>query len=101
MSLFRKALLAICCLAMLQPALPSAAANGAKAVPLPEGGPKIRELYMTVIRDQDAQILALEKGTVDILSDLARPTDIDRLTANPSVELSLAQGFHGFFLGGL
>ena len=30
MSLFRKALLAICCLAMLQPALPSAAADVAK-----------------------------------------------------------------------
>jgi peptide/nickel transport system substrate-binding protein len=99
MSFFRKALLAICCLAILQPAVPSAAADGVKAVPLPEDGPKIRELYMTVIRDQDAQILALEKGTVDILSDLARPTDIERLTANPSVELSLAQGFHGFFLG--
>ena len=96
---FIRTILAMACCFSLFGGHPAAASDGTRPVPLPEGGPKIRELYMTVIRDQDAQILALEKGTVDILGDLARPTDIDRLTANPSVELSLAQGFHGFFLG--
>ncbi len=38
-------------------------------------------------------------GGVDILGDLHRPVDADALAKNPEVDLSLASGFHGFFLG--
>ena len=62
-------------------------------------GPKIKDLYMVIIRDPDAGILAAEKGDIDILGDIARPVDIDRLSVNDGIELSLASGFHGFFLG--
>ncbi len=62
-------------------------------------GPKVRELYMVIIRDPDAQVLAAEKGDIDILGDIIRPVDVDRLSRNPDLDLSLAQAFHGFFLG--
>ncbi len=41
-------------------------------------GPKIEELYLVIIRDPDAQLLALEKGQIDLLSDITRPVDIER-----------------------
>lgn len=62
-------------------------------------GPHIEELYMVIIRDPDAQVLALEKGDIDILGDITRPVDVEKLSRNENIDLSLAQAFHGFFLG--
>ena len=62
-------------------------------------GPHIEDLYMVIIRDPDAQVLALEKGDIDVLGDITRPVDVERLSRNKDIDLSLAQGFHGFFLG--
>lgn len=39
-----------------------------------------------------------ENGELDIVGDIARPADIDRLSADPNLEMSLARGFHAFFL---
>ncbi|GAB1487529.1 hypothetical protein MASR2M79_25950 [Aminivibrio sp.] len=63
------------------------------------GAPKIEDLYLVIIRDPDAQLLALQRAKVDILGDLHRPVDVEALSKNKGVELSLASGFHGFFLG--
>lgn len=62
-------------------------------------GPKIEELYMVIHRDPDSQILALERGKLDVLGDITRPVDIDRLAENERVELSISRGFHLFFMG--
>jgi peptide/nickel transport system substrate-binding protein len=61
-------------------------------------GPKMRDLYYVIIRDMDAQLLAMETGKVDVLSDLYRPADIKRLAESGTTELSLASSFHGFFI---
>ena len=61
-------------------------------------GPKLEELSMLIITNPDAQILAAEAGELDILSDIARPSDIDRLGADPKLKMSLARGMHAFFL---
>lgn len=61
-------------------------------------GPKIEELSMLIITNPDAQIMAAEAGELDILSDIARPSDIDRLSANKDLSMSLARGMHAFFL---
>jgi len=57
-------------------------------------GPKIRELYMVVVREPDAAILALERGKLDVLGDVTRPSDIRRISKNPGFGLTMAQGFH-------
>jgi len=62
-------------------------------------GPKIEDLYLVIIRDPDAQLLALEKDEIQMLTDIARPADIERLSQNASIQMSLAKGFHGFFFG--
>lgn len=67
--------------------------------PMEISGPKVKELYMVIIRDPDAQVLAVEKGDIDVLGDISRPVDVERLSRNPELDLSLAQAFHGFFLG--
>jgi len=61
-------------------------------------GPKIDKLCMLIIANDDAKVLAAEKGDIDIISDITRPSDIDRLSRNPKLQMSLARGFHAFFL---
>ena len=79
--------------------LSSPGCQGKDFVPSAIGPPEIEELYMVIIRDPDAQVLALEKGDIDILGDIHRPVDVERLSANEDIDLSLAQAFHAFFLG--
>lgn len=57
-------------------------------------GPKVRDLYLVVVRDPDAAILALERGKLDILGDVTRPSDIRRLSKDPRFSLSMAENFH-------
>lgn len=61
-------------------------------------GPRIDKLCLVIMTNTDAQILAAEKGELDIVGDITRPSDIDRLARNKNLELSLARGFHAFFL---
>lgn len=61
-------------------------------------GPRIDKLCMVIITNADSQLLAAEKGELDIVSDITRPSDIDRLSRDPGISMSLARGFHAFFL---
>ncbi|NLV81715.1 MAG: ABC transporter substrate-binding protein [Synergistaceae bacterium] len=61
-------------------------------------GPRIDKLCMVIIRNSDAQILAAQKGDIDIMGDMALPSDIDRLSRDSRLTMSLARGFHAFFL---
>jgi peptide/nickel transport system substrate-binding protein len=56
------------------------------------------DLYYVVIRDMDAQLLAMSTGRLDVLSDIYRPADIRRLAESGMADLSLASTFHGFFI---
>ena len=60
--------------------------------------PLVDELYMVILRDPDAQIIAIENNKIDVLGDLIRPIDIERLARSPNVELSIAPAFHIFYL---
>ena len=62
-------------------------------------GPHIKDLYMVIYRDPDSQMLALQKGELDVLGDIARPSDVDRLASNQEISLSISRGFHLFFMG--
>jgi len=62
-------------------------------------GPKASDLYMVIYRDPDSQILALQKGELDVLGDITRPVDVERLSKNEDVTLSISRGFHLFFMG--
>lgn len=66
---------------------------------LPTDLSTIEDLYCVIIKDNDAQLLALEGGKVDMLGDIARISDIRRLSDNEKIDLYLAEGFHAFFLG--
>ena len=61
-------------------------------------GPRIKKLCMVIITNSDSQVLAAEKGELDIVSDITRPSDIDRLSRDPGLSMSLARGFHAFFI---
>lgn len=61
-------------------------------------GPRMKDLYYPVIRDMDAQLLAMSTGKLDVLSDIYRPADIRRLSESGGVELSLAPTFHSFMI---
>lgn len=95
----KKALFALLLAASLSTMAAAPGASGSAFDPEAFAGPKVKELYLVIIRDPDAQLMALERGKADILGDIHRPVDVDALAKNPGVELSLASGFHGFFLG--
>ncbi|MDR1874984.1 MAG: ABC transporter substrate-binding protein [Synergistaceae bacterium] len=61
-------------------------------------GPKMKDLYYVVIRDTDAQLLAISAGRLDVLGDLYRASDIERLSRSGEMSLSAASGFHAFFI---
>ncbi|GHV50866.1 hypothetical protein FACS1894216_03830 [Synergistales bacterium] len=61
-------------------------------------GPKMKELYYITITDPDAAILAMSSGKLDVLGDVFRPSDIERLSSMNEVTLSLAPSFHEFLI---
>jgi peptide/nickel transport system substrate-binding protein len=61
-------------------------------------GPKMKDLYYVITRDMDAALLAMSTDKLDVLPDIYRPVDVDRLCADGDAELSMAASFHGFFL---
>jgi peptide/nickel transport system substrate-binding protein len=61
-------------------------------------GPKARDLYYVITRDMDAALLSMSSGKIDVLSDIYRPVDVERLEASGSVNLSVASSYHGFFV---
>jgi peptide/nickel transport system substrate-binding protein len=61
-------------------------------------GPRMKDLYYVITRDMDACLLAMSTGNLDVLSDIYRPADVERLEALGSADLSLASSFHGFYI---
>jgi len=61
-------------------------------------GPNIEKICMVIVTGADSQVLAAEKGDLDVLGDIARPSDINRLSEAKHLDLTLARGFHAFFL---
>jgi peptide/nickel transport system substrate-binding protein len=58
----------------------------------------MKDLYYVIIRDMDAQLLAMSSGRLDVLSDIYRPADVERLSKSGVADLSLAATFHGMFI---
>ena len=88
-----------CALLLLALSISPAAALTDKKIDISKlRGPKISELSMLIISNPDAQIMAAEAGELDIIGDIARPSDIDRLAKNKNLQMSIARGFHAFFL---
>lgn len=61
-------------------------------------GPHVDEILLPIIADDDAQLLALETGEIHILPGRANPTHLQRLEANPNVDVTVEPGFHMFYL---
>ena len=66
--------------------------------PMTVYGPRLDKICMVIIKNSDTQVLAAEKGEIDIVSDIVLPSDIDRLSRNTNFSMSLARGYHAFFL---
>ncbi len=87
----RAALLALLCASALR-------AREIDFDPETVAGPNIEKICMVIVTGADSQVLAAEKGEIDVLGDIARPSDIDRLSESPKLDMTLARGFHAFFL---
>lgn len=73
----------------------TALANGGEWGP---HGPYVDEILLPIIMDSEAQIIAIQRGDVDILPGLAQPSHISRLQADPNIDLTLDPGFHMFYM---
>lgn len=61
-------------------------------------GPQVDQMIMPIIKDSEAQLIAFNRGDIDVLPGLTRPADINMIKANPNVELTMNYGFHMFYL---
>ena len=60
--------------------------------------PRIDELTYFIIKNPDAQTMALASGSVDMLGDLTRPSDIELLSKRKNLKMTVAPMSHAFFL---
>lgn len=61
-------------------------------------GPHADEIIMPIIKEQEAQLIAMERGDIHVLGGLTRPAAIDRLKTNPNIDITMNYGFHMFYL---
>ncbi|MCR4427137.1 MAG: ABC transporter substrate-binding protein [Firmicutes bacterium] len=61
-------------------------------------GPKVDEIIMPIIKDQEAQRIAFERGDSVVLPGLTRPVDIDWVKTMPNADVTMTLGFHMFYL---
>lgn len=62
-------------------------------------GPYVDEILLPIIMDSEAQIIAIQRGEIDILPGLTQPAHISRLEADPNIDLTMDPGYHMFYLG--
>ena len=61
-------------------------------------GPQVDQIIMPIIKDSEAQLIAFNRGDIDVYPGLTRPADINVVKANPNAELTMNYGFHMFYL---
>lgn len=61
-------------------------------------GPYVDEVWMIIITDPEAQLLAFRRGEVHVYPGVTRPSDIALLAASPEVDVTVDPGFHLFHL---
>lgn len=61
-------------------------------------GPYVDQIIMPIIKDSEAQLIAFNRGDVDVLPGLTRPADINIIKDNPNAEITMNYGFHMFYL---
>ncbi len=75
-----------------------AAAQQKEKVKWDKWGPRVDQIIMPIIKDSEAQLIAFERGEIDVLPGLTRPVDIDKVKANPNAAVTMDLGFHMFYL---
>ena len=61
-------------------------------------GPYVDEIILPIILDPEAQVIALQRGDIHVLPGLSQPSHIERLAADPNVDITVDPGYHMFFL---
>jgi len=61
-------------------------------------GPRLDELLFLYYGTPDAEVTAIQKGEIDAVSDLIRPTDIEALSQDPNLEVTFTGQTHYCYL---
>jgi peptide/nickel transport system substrate-binding protein len=61
-------------------------------------GPRVDEIFYSIILNPDSQKIALKKGDVHMMPDLVRPVDIEELAEDTRFKLYITEGYHMFYL---
>lgn len=67
--------------------------------PAGEAETAAREILMPIIKDTEAQLIAIQRGDIHIYPGLARATDINALKDEENIEITMDLGFHMFYVG--
>ncbi|REJ34768.1 MAG: hypothetical protein DIU82_08480 [Bacillota bacterium] len=62
-------------------------------------GPYVDEIILPIIMDTEARLIALQRGDIHVLPGLTQSSHINRLMADPNVDITVSPGYHMFYLG--
>ena len=62
-------------------------------------GPKAKEILFPIYVDDEARILALLRGDVDVYPGLTKPAEIKKVQEDENVHLTMDLGYHMFYVG--
>ena len=61
-------------------------------------GPYVDQIIMPIIKDSEAQLIAFNRGDVDVLPGLTRPADINIIKDKPQRRITMKLWFHMVYL---
>lgn len=61
-------------------------------------GPHVDEILLPIIADDEAQLLALQRGEIHVLPGSANPVHLQRMESDPNIDVTVSPGFHMFYL---
>jgi len=67
--------------------------------PAAERETKARVILMPIIKDTEAQLIAIQRGDIHIYPGLVRAADINALKDQENIEITMDLGFHFFYVG--
>jgi peptide/nickel transport system substrate-binding protein len=68
--------------------------KGGAPISYPMNGPRLDEIVFVYQATPEASVAAIRKGDTDVLSDIARPSDVADLSADPNINITFTPQTH-------
>lgn len=85
-------------LAIIAIALMMVSAIGVAAMAYEKTGPRVDEIIMPIIKEQQARLIAFERGDTVVIPGLTAAADIAKVKGLPNAAVNMNYGYHMFYM---